>query len=153
MVPFETLYGRPCKSPSCWLETGDRLVLGPNLVREALEKIELIQGRMKEAQSRQKSYVDKRRKDLEFSVGDRLFIKVSPIKDVVRFRKSGKLAPRYVGPFQIIERIGKLEYRLELPSSMAGVHNVFHVSHLRKYVHDPETVSYTHLTLPTTPYV
>ena len=96
MTPFEALYGRPCKSPACWLETGNILVLGPDLVREASDKIELIRGRMKKAQSRQKSYVDKRRKDLEFSVGDMIFIKVPPMKGVVRFGKSGKLAPRYV---------------------------------------------------------
>ena len=110
MVPFEALYGRPCKSPACWLVTGDRLVLGPDLVREVTEKIKLIRKRMKEAQSRQKSYADKRHKDLEFSVGDIVFIKVSPIKVVVRFRKTGKLALRYVGPFPISERIGRLAY-------------------------------------------
>ena len=94
---------------------------------------------MKEAQSKYKSYADKRCKDLEFLVGDGVFIKVSLMKGVVRFGRSKKLALRYIGPFQIIERIGKLAYRVELSSSMAGVHNVFHVSHLRKYVHDPET--------------
>ena len=122
------------------------MVLGPDLVREASKKIEIIQGWMKEAQSRQKSYADKRRKDLEFSVGYKVFIKVSPIKGVIRFGKLGKLAPRYVGPFQIIERIGKLAYGIEWPTSLAGIHNVFHVSHLHKYVHDPEaTIPQTEL--------
>ena len=107
MVPFEALYGRPCKSPACSLETRDRLVLGLDLVREALEKIELIRERMKETQSKQKSYSDKWRKDIEFSVGNEVFIKISPMKGVVRFGMARKLAPRYVGPFQIIERIGK----------------------------------------------
>lgn len=108
MPSFEALYGRPCKSPACWLHTRNRLVLGPDFVKEASEKIELIRGRMKEDRSRQKSYADKRHKDLEFSVGDKAFIKASPMKGVVRFGKSTKLAPRYVGPFQIIERAEKL---------------------------------------------
>lgn len=112
------------------------MVLGPDLVREATEKIELIRERMKEAQSRQKSYEEIWRNDLEFSFGDRVFINVLPMKGVVRFGKTGKLAPRYVGPFSITKKFVKLAYRVELPSSLAGVHNVFHVSHLRKYVHD-----------------
>ena len=93
---------------------------------------------MKEAQSRQKSYADKRHKDLDFSVGDRVFIKVSSMKGVVQFRKSGKPARRYVGSFSVIEKIGMLAHRVELSSSLAGVHNVFHVSRLRKCVHDLE---------------
>ena len=95
---------------------------------------------MKAAQDRQKSYADKRRKDLEFDVGDMVFVKISPLKNVIRFGKKGKLTPRFVGPFPIIERIGKLAYRLELPEKMSSVHNVFHVSYLRKYVHDSSTV-------------
>ena len=89
---------------------------------------------MKEAQSTHKSYGDKRRKDLEFSVGDQVFIKVSPMKGVIRFGKSGKLATKFIGPFHIIERIGKLTYRVELPSILVEVHGIFHVSHLRKFV-------------------
>lgn len=138
-APFEALYERSCKSPVYWLEIGDRLVLGPDLVREAAEKIELIRARMKEAHSRQKSYADKRRKVLEFSVGDHVFINVSPMKGVIRFGKSGKLAPRFVRPFSIIKRIGKLAYRVELPNSLAGVHDIFYISHLRKCIRDPET--------------
>ena len=85
MAPFEALYGRPCRSPSCWLETGEKLVLGPDFIRDATEKIDLIRHRMKEAQNRQKSYADNRRRNLEFSVGDSVFIRVSPMKGVVRF--------------------------------------------------------------------
>lgn len=106
------------------------MVLGTDLVRKASKKTKLIRGWMKEVQSRQKSYANKRRKDLEFSVGDRVFIKVSPMKGVVQFGKSGKLAPRYVGPFQILERIGKLTYREDLSNSLANVRSVFYVSHL-----------------------
>ena len=90
----------------------------------------MIRKRMKTAQDRQKSYADKRRTDLEFEVGDRVFLKVSPLRNVVCFGSAGKLAPRFVGPFPIIERIGTMAYRVELPERLAGVHNVFHVSQL-----------------------
>ena len=92
------------------------------------------------SQDRQKSYADRRRSDLEFSVGDLVFVKISPLKRVVRFGKAGKLTPRFVGPFRVLERIGPLAYKVDLPDKMAGVHNVFHVSHLRKYVHDEGVV-------------
>ena len=93
IAPFEALYGRPCRSPSCWLEAGEKLVLCPDFIRVSIEKIDLIDHRMKEAQSRQKSDADKRRRRLEFSMGDFVFIRVSPMKGVVRFSRSGKLAP------------------------------------------------------------
>ncbi|KAA0056807.1 pol protein [Cucumis melo var. makuwa] len=92
------------------------------------------------AQSRQKSYVDVRRKDLEFDVGDMVFLKVAPMKGVLRFEKKGKLSPRFVGPFEILERIGPVAYRLALPPSFSAVHDVFHVSMLRRYVVDPTHV-------------
>ena len=91
---------------------------------------------MASAQSRQKSYADHRRKDLEFLVGDFVFLKISPFKGVMRFGKKGKLSPRYMGPFQILQRIGKTAYELALPPSMDKVHPVFHVSMLRKYLYD-----------------
>ncbi|KAL5537439.1 hypothetical protein UlMin_045822 [Ulmus minor] len=92
------------------------------------------------AQSRQKSYADKRRRPLEFLVGDSVFLKVAPMKGVMRFGKKGKLSPRYIGPFEILERIGKVAYRLALPPELSPVHNVFHVSMLRRYVSDPSHV-------------
>ena len=95
---------------------------------------------MKAAQDRQKSYADKRRRDLEFQVGDKVFIRVTPLKGVLRFGKKGKLSPRYIGPFEILERVGKVAYRIALPPSLNAVHNVFHVSMLRKYVSDPSHV-------------
>ena len=88
------------------------------------------------AQSRQKSYADKRRRPLEFEVGNHVLLKVSPTRGVFRFGKKGKLSPRYIGPFEILERVGNLAYRLALPPSLSRVHNVFHVSQLRKYVAD-----------------
>ena len=140
MAPYETLYGRPCKAPACWIEYGDKLVLGPDMIREATEKVELVKLRMKEAQDRQKSYADQRRRDLVFEIGDLVFVKISPMKGVVRFGKAGKLTKRYVGTFRVMERIGFQAYRVELPEHMEGIHNVFHVSHLRKCLHDPSLI-------------
>ncbi|KAD5960654.1 hypothetical protein E3N88_12126 [Mikania micrantha] len=104
-APFEALYGRKCRSPVCWTEVGDSQVVGPELIQETTDKIKIIQSRLKAARDRQKSYADRRRKPLEFQVGDLVLLKVSPWKGVVRFRKKGKLAPRYVGPFEILESV------------------------------------------------
>ena len=105
-----------------------------------MDKVNIIRARLKAAQDRQKSYVDKRRKDLEFEVEDRVFLKLSPWKGVVRFEKRGKLSPRYIGPFEIVERIGLVAYRLDLMDEPSRVHNVFHISMLRKYISDPSHV-------------
>ena len=140
MAPYEALYGRPCRSPICWAEVGDSELLGPDIVQETTEKVSIIRDRIRTAQSRQKSYADLKRRQVEFDVGDHVFLKVSPTKGVVRFGKKGKLAPRYVGPFEILEKVGDLAYRLALPPTMSGVHNVFHVSLLRKYVPDASHV-------------
>ena len=140
MAPFEGLYGRKCRSPVCWDDIGERKLLGPELVQLTVEKIALIKERLKTTQSRQKSYVDNLRRDLEFEVGDHVFLKVSPMKSVIRFGKKGKLSPRFVGPFEILERVGTLAYKLALPPSLSKIHNVFHVSTLRKYVFDPSHI-------------
>ena len=95
---------------------------------------------MKAAQDRQKSYADIRRRDLEFEVGDKVFLKVSPTKGVMRFNQKGKLSPRYIGPYEIVNRIGTVAYRLALPENLGRVHNVFHVSQLKKYLPDPSHV-------------
>ncbi|GJZ36280.1 hypothetical protein Tco_0582097 [Tanacetum coccineum] len=107
-------------------------LIGPELVQETTEKIVLIRERLKTARSRQKCYADRRRKPLEFQVGDRVLLRVSPWKGVVRFGKRGKLAPRFVGPFEIVERIGPVAYRLRLPQELSCIHDVFHVSNLKK---------------------
>ena len=96
--------------------------------------------RMKAAQDRYKSYAGQRRRPLEFEVGDRVFLRVSPVKGVHRFGVKGKLSPRYIGPYEIVERIGPVAYRLALPPSLSEVHNVFHISQLRKCLSDPEAV-------------
>ncbi|KAL0543736.1 hypothetical protein IC582_018840 [Cucumis melo] len=140
MAPFEALYGRCCRSPVCWGEVGEQRLMGPELVQSTNEAIQKIRSRMHTAQSRQKSYADVRRKDLEFEIGDKVFLKVAPMKGVLRFERRGKLSPRFVGPFEILERIGPVAYRLALPPSLSAVHDVFHVSMLRKYVPDPSHV-------------
>ncbi|GJU52300.1 putative reverse transcriptase domain-containing protein [Tanacetum coccineum] len=121
-APFEALYGRKCRSPVCWAEVGDARLTGPELVHETTEKIVQIKQRMQAARDRQKSYADVRRKPLEFQVGDRVMLKVSPWKGVVRFGKRGKLNPRYIGPFKVLAKVGTVAYRLELPQTVkAGV--------------------------------
>ncbi|TYK04282.1 pol protein [Cucumis melo var. makuwa] len=140
MAPFEALYGKCCRSPICYDEVGKQRMLGPELVQTTNAAIQKIRARMLTSQSRQKSYADVRRKDLEFEVGDMVFLKVAPMKGVLRFEKKGKLSPRFVGPFEILERIGPVAYRLALPPSFSTVHDVFHVSMLRRYVADPTHV-------------
>ncbi|GJS02992.1 putative reverse transcriptase domain-containing protein [Tanacetum coccineum] len=139
-APFEALYGRKCRSPVCWSEVGDSQLTGPELIRETTEKIIQIKNRLLTARSRQKSYADVRRKPMEFNVDDMVMLKVSPWKGVIRFGKRGKLSPRYVGPFKIIERIGPVAYRLELPEKLRGIHNTFHVSNLKKCLADENLV-------------
>ncbi|KAL0539461.1 hypothetical protein IC582_023673 [Cucumis melo] len=140
MAPFEALYGKCCRSPVCWGELGEQRLMGPELVQSTNEAIQKIRSCMHTAQSRQKSYADVRRKDLEFEVRDKVFLKVAPMRGVLRFERRGKLSPRFVGPFEILERIGPVAYRLALPPSLSTVHDVFHVSMLRKYVPDPSHV-------------
>ena len=137
MAPFEALYGKRCRSPLCWDEVGERELVGPELVRLTNEAVQKIRARMRTAQSRQKSYADVRRKSLEFEVGDPVFLKVAPMKGVLRFGHKGKLSPKFIGPFEILERVGPVAYKLALPPALSGVHDVFHVSMLRKYITDP----------------
>ncbi|GKC49411.1 hypothetical protein Tco_1072156 [Tanacetum coccineum] len=120
-----------------WAEVGEGQLIGPELVQETTEKISQIKDRLKAACDRQKSYADKRRKPLEFSVGDYVLLKVSPWKGVVHFGKKGKLAPRFVRPFEIIEKVGPIAYRLDLPEELNGVHDTFYVSNLKKCLADP----------------
>ncbi|XP_076926483.1 uncharacterized protein LOC143589669 [Bidens hawaiensis] len=96
--------------------------------------------RLKAAADRQKSYADNRRRPLEFQVGDQVLLKVSPWKGIVRFGKRGKLSPRYVGPFKITERVGSVAYRLDLPSELSGIHDVFHISNLKKCLSDESRI-------------
>ncbi|GJY23383.1 reverse transcriptase domain-containing protein [Tanacetum coccineum] len=136
-APFKALYGRKCHSPIMWAEVGEGQLIGPELVQETTKKISQIKDRLKAAHDRQKSYADKRRKPLEFSVGDYVLLKVSPWKGVVRFGKKGKLAPRFVGPFKIIEKVGHVAYRLDFPEELNGVYDTFHVSNIKKCLANP----------------
>ncbi|WVZ51778.1 hypothetical protein U9M48_002889, partial [Paspalum notatum var. saurae] len=140
MAPFEALYGRRCRTPLNWSELGKRVTFGPDLVTQAEEQVKFIHSNLKRAQSRQKSYSDKRRRPLVFEKDDHVYLKVSPMKGVHRFGVKGKLAPRYVGPFKITEQCGPVAYRLELPPHLAAVHDVFHVSQLKKCLRVPEEI-------------
>ena len=129
---------------------GERSITGPALIRDTSEMVSLVRQRLLTAQSRQKSYDDVRRRPLEFEVGDRVFLKAIPKRGMVRFDKRGKLSPRFIGPFDILERMGTVAYQLALPPSMSGVHEVFHVSMLRKYIPDPaHVVDWGHIEVDT----
>ena len=119
---------------------GESSITGPDLIKDTSEKVSLIRQRLLTTHSRHKSYVDVRRRPLEFEVGDHVFLKVMPKSGVVRFGKRRKLSPRFIGPFKILERVGTVVYRLALLPSMSGVHEVFHVSMLRRYTPNPAHV-------------
>jgi hypothetical protein len=140
MAPFEALYGRRCRTPLNWSETGERKIFGPDLVIEAEDKVRIIQTNLQTAQSRQKSYADQRRKPLQFQVGDFVYLRVSPTKGVQHFSIKGKLAPRYVRPFKILEICGPVAYKLLLPPQMAAIHDIFHVSQLKKCIKIPTEI-------------
>ncbi|KAL6179158.1 hypothetical protein ACLB2K_050674 [Fragaria x ananassa] len=118
MAPFEALYGKQCRTPLCWNEVGERELCGPEIIHDINEKIKVVRDRLKAAQSRQKSYADVRKKDFEFQVGDWVFLKLSPWKGVVRFGKRGKLSSRYIGAYEIIERVGSLAYRVKFGAGL-----------------------------------
>ncbi|GJV45240.1 hypothetical protein Tco_1429776 [Tanacetum coccineum] len=135
-APFEALYGRKCRSPVLWVEIRESSLTGLELVQETIDKVVLVKEKPKMERDRQKSYVNYRRKPLEFDVGDRVLLKVTPWKGVVRFGKKGKLAPRYVGPFEILKRIGLVAYRLRFPEELNRVHDTFHVLNMKKCLAD-----------------
>ncbi|WMV46709.1 hypothetical protein MTR67_040094 [Solanum verrucosum] len=124
MALYEALYGRRCRSPIGWFEVCEVGLIRPNSVHQAMEKVKVIQERVKTTQSRQKSYTDGRRRELEFEVDDWVYLKVSPMKGVMRFGKKGKLSPRYIGLYRISKRIGNVAYELELPQELAAVHPI-----------------------------
>ena len=140
MTPYKALYGRPYRFPICWTEVGESSITSPDLIRDTSEKVSLIHKRLLTVQSRQKNYANRRRRPLEFEVGNHVFLKVIPKREVVRFGKQGKLTSRYIEPFEVLKRVGIVSYRLALPPSLSGVHEVFHVSMLRKYTLDPSHV-------------
>ncbi|GJS64427.1 hypothetical protein Tco_0678991 [Tanacetum coccineum] len=135
-APFKALYGRKCRLPVLWAEIGESSLTGLELVQEITDKVVLVKEKPKTTRDHQNSYVDYRRKPLVFEVGDCVLLKVTPWKGIVHFGKKGKLAPRYVGPFEILERIGLVAYRLRIPEELNSVHDTFHVSNLKKCLAD-----------------
>jgi hypothetical protein len=132
MAPYEALYGRQYRTPLFWSQTGESQVFRPEVLKDAEKQVQMVRECLKVAQSRQKSYADKRRRDLSFEVGDFVYLKVAPMRGTRRFKVKGKLAPRYVGPFKIVDRRGEVAYQLKLPPQLSDVHDVFHVSQLKK---------------------
>ncbi|KAJ4950251.1 hypothetical protein NE237_027083 [Protea cynaroides] len=140
MSPYEALYGRKCRTPLFWNEVGERSIVGPEFIEETCRVVDIIKERVRTAQNRQKQYAVTRRRDLEFVVGDKVFLKVSPMRSLKRFGQKGKLSLRYVEPYEILAKREKVVYQLALPPSMSSVHDVFHNSLLKKYVKDPTHV-------------
>jgi hypothetical protein len=138
MAPFEMLYGRRCRTPLFWSEAGERKVFGPDILQEAEKQVHMVRENLRVAQSTQKSYVDHRRRELSFEVGDFVYLTVSPMRGLRRFKVRGKLALRFIGPFKILEKRGEVAYQLELPPQLSDVHDVFHVSQLKKCLCVPE---------------
>jgi hypothetical protein len=138
MLPFEVLYGCKCQTPLFWNEPRENQVFGPKIPQEAERQVQVVRENLQLAQSRQKSYADHRRRNLSFEVGDFVYLKVFPMRGLRCFKKRGKLAPRYIGPFKIVEQRGEVAYQLELPPQLSDVHDVFHVLQLRKCLRVPE---------------
>ena len=143
MAPYEDLYRRKCRTPLCWTELSEKKVIGPYLIQETEEKVKMIRERLKVSADRQKSYADLKRKDIQYEIGEKVFLKVSPWKKVLRFGKNGKLSPRFIGQYEMIEKVGLVAYRLALPPELEMIHNVFHVSMLRRYRSDPSHVVFS----------
>nr|GEU89264.1 reverse transcriptase domain-containing protein [Tanacetum cinerariifolium] len=138
VASYDALYGRKCRSPVCWVEVGETQLTSPEMIQETTKKIILIKQRIQAAQDRQKSYADRKQKPMKFEVGDRVMLKVSPWKGVIRFIKRGKLNLRYIVPFKVLAKVGDVAYRLELPRELSRVHHTFHVSNLKKcYADEP----------------
>ncbi|XP_073222418.1 uncharacterized protein [Cicer arietinum] len=146
MTPYEALYERKCQTPLCCYKDSDNMIVGPEMVQQTIYKVKKIKEKMKVSQDRQRSYVDKRRRPLEFEQGGHMFLRVTPMIGVGRAIKSRKLTPKFIGPYQITARIGHVAYRIALPLMLSNIHNVLHVSQLRKYISDlshviePDTV-------------
>jgi hypothetical protein len=140
MAPFKALYGRRCRTPVNWIEPGERTIFGPDLVIEAEGIFHRIQSNLKATKARQESYTNKQRRPLEFKAGNHVYLHVLPTRGVKRFGIKGKLASRYISLFLVLTRLGNMAYRSELPPALAGVHNVFHVSQLKKCLRPPVDV-------------
>ncbi|XP_073153986.1 uncharacterized protein [Henckelia pumila] len=140
VIDFQGSWESRLPSPVHWGKVGERVLVGPEIVQQTADVVTQIRDRMRTTHSRQKSNADTRRRDLEFAVGDHVFLKVSPMNGVMCFGRKGKLNPRYIGSFDILERVGTLAYRLTLAPDLAAVHNVFHVFMLRSYISNPSHI-------------
>ena len=121
------MYSRKCRTPVCWTDLNEYKLIGPDIIKDIEEKVWVIQQRLKATSFRHQSYDDLKRKDIEYEVGDKVFLKVSPWRKILQFRKKRKLSPRFIGPYEILERIRPLAYRLDLSPELAKLHDVFHV--------------------------
>ena len=140
MAPYEALYGRKCRTPLCWTELSEKKVIGSDLIQETEEKVKMIREILKVANDRQKSYADMKRRDICYEIKEKVFLKVSSWKKVMRFGKKSKLSPRFIGSYEVIEKVGPVAYRLALPPELEKIHSVFHVFMLRRYRSDPSHV-------------
>jgi hypothetical protein len=147
MAPFKVLYRHRCHTPLNWIEPGEKVIFGLDLVEEAKATVHRIQDNLRAAKSRQETYANKRHRPLEFKVGDHVYLRVSPMNDVMRFEMKGKLAPRHIGPFPIFQKCGTVAYKLDLPPSLAGVHDTFHVSQQKKCLKPPVDIVLPEVTL------
>ncbi|XP_052728459.1 uncharacterized protein LOC128195264 [Vigna angularis] len=138
MAPFEALYGKKCRTPLCWFQEGEVVLTGPEVIQKTIEKVKLIQEMLKTSKSRQKSHADRRRRPL--ATGDHVFLRLNPTTGIGRVVRSDKLSPKFIGPYQILKRIGLVAYDMVLPPQLSNLHPFFHVSQLRKYVADPSHV-------------
>jgi hypothetical protein len=134
MAPFEALYGRKCRTPLNWSETGERQFFGPDMIKEAEDQVRIIRERLILRENW--SYYDRHHQDVSYEIGEKAYLRVTPLKGVHRFGIKGKLAPRYVGPFLILAKHGELAYQLELPSTFPKIHDIFHVSQLKRCFKD-----------------
>ena len=140
MAPYEALYGRKCRTPLCWIELSEKKVISPDLIQETKKKVKMIRERLKVVANRQKSYADLKRKDIQYEIDDKVFLKVSLWKKIMRFWQKGELSLRFIRPYEVIEKVGLVAYRLALPPELEKIHNVFHISMLRRYRSDPSHV-------------
>jgi hypothetical protein len=138
MAPFEMLYGRRCRTPLFWSETKQRNFFGPDILQEVEKQVHMVWENPCVAQSRHKSYANERRREFSFEVGDFVYLKVSPMRGLHRFKEWGKLAPRFIGPFKVTEKRGEVAYQFKLPPQLSDVHNVFHLSQLKKCLRVPQ---------------
>ena len=134
MAPYEVLYGRKCRSPICWDETTPATEVTEEILRQSVEVVELVRRRLQAAQDRQKALADRHRRPLRLDVGQRVLLRVTPLRRIAHLGRRGKLSPRYIGPFEVVEKVNDVAFRLRLPEDLSKIHDVFHVSQLKPWI-------------------